>query len=132
MRETINGLEQKVEVFIQDSGPFTVSVEEAKRLHDAGALDPAVEGVLLKAPEAYADVAAANKKMSEGKYPKRGFAYSPPRGQVWNPARDYPRNAPCLCGSGKKYKKCHLPGMADCVEPAEALSISAKMKEVLG
>ncbi len=22
-------------------------------------------------------------------------------------ARDMPRNAPCWCGSGKKYKKCH-------------------------
>lgn len=95
-------------------------------------LDPAVEGVLFKAPEAYADVAEKNKRMSEGKYPKHGFAYSPPPGKVWNPARDYPRNLPCLCGSGLKYKKCHLKGMADCVTPEEALSIAAKIKEVLG
>jgi hypothetical protein len=24
-------------------------------------------------------------------------------------ARDLGRNEPCWCGSGKKYKKCHLP-----------------------
>jgi hypothetical protein len=25
------------------------------------------------------------------------------------PPADTPRNAPCPCGSGKKYKRCHLP-----------------------
>ena len=26
------------------------------------------------------------------------------------PAEKPERNDPCWCGSGKKYKKCHLPG----------------------
>ena len=30
-------------------------------------------------------------------------------GYAWNPIRDWPRNAQCICGSGKKFKKCHAP-----------------------
>lgn len=33
---------------------------------------------------------------------------APPRSQDAAPARRPGRNAPCWCGSGKKYKKCHL------------------------
>ena len=29
-------------------------------------------------------------------------------GRLWNPDGDYPRNSTCLCGSGEKWKKCHL------------------------
>jgi len=29
------------------------------------------------------------------------------KGQAGQPARTPPRNAPCPCGSGKKYKRCH-------------------------
>ena len=32
---------------------------------------------------------------------------SPPAGQP-DPYSGTPRNAPCPCGSGKKYKRCHL------------------------
>jgi len=32
-------------------------------------------------------------------------------GFVWNPMLKTPRNAKCPCGSGKKFKKCHMPGM---------------------
>lgn len=28
---------------------------------------------------------------------------------IWNPVKRYPRNAPCVCNSGKKYKKCCEP-----------------------
>ncbi len=32
------------------------------------------------------------------------------KGNEEEPVRDKPgRNDPCWCGSGKKYKKCHLP-----------------------
>jgi uncharacterized protein YecA (UPF0149 family) len=39
-----------------------------------------------------------------GRMPKPGFS--------WNPLMKLPRNAPCVCGSGKKFKKCHLPAMS--------------------
>jgi len=39
------------------------------------------------------------------------------------------RNAPCFCGSGKKYKKCHLPvkeaswrAVTDALKQAEAVA----------
>jgi hypothetical protein len=31
----------------------------------------------------------------------------PPQWQIPHPHGQYPVNAPCFCGSGKKYKKCH-------------------------
>ncbi len=39
-----------------------------------------------------------------GRAPKPGFS--------WNPLMKLPRNEPCVCGSGKKFKKCHLPSMS--------------------
>lgn len=35
--------------------------------------------------------------------------YVPVEGSAWNPLQKYPRNEPCYCGSGKKFKKCCLP-----------------------
>lgn len=32
--------------------------------------------------------------------------YKPPVGSTWNPMAKYPRNAQCICDSGKKFKKC--------------------------
>jgi hypothetical protein len=29
-------------------------------------------------------------------------------GMAWNPLLGLPRNSPCPCGSGLKFKKCHL------------------------
>jgi len=34
----------------------------------------------------------------------------PPLQPLRNPLRNIGRNDPCPCGSGKKYKKCCLPG----------------------
>ncbi len=44
--------------------------------------------------------------------PARGAAPPPPMPQPIQPVRQGPRvgrNDPCWCGSGKKYKKCHMP-----------------------
>lgn len=36
------------------------------------------------------------------------MARIPKPGYVWNPTLNYPRNSPCFCKSGKKFKKCCL------------------------
>ena len=36
--------------------------------------------------------------MEKGYRPKKGFN--------WNPLLKWPRNKPCFCSSGKKFKKC--------------------------
>jgi hypothetical protein len=36
----------------------------------------------------------------------RGYALKP--GYSWNPLLSYPRNHPCFCMSGRKFKQCHL------------------------
>lgn len=48
-------------------------------------------------------------------------AYAPKPGFGWNPLRKLDRNGPCVCDSGKKYKKCCLPKMPD-VLPAETIA----------
>ncbi len=101
------------------------------------AVTEAIEAMTMKKKEAYTETQALNdafrKEREEAPHrPKAGLAYSPPAGMVWNPMKRYNGNDPCLCGSGKKYKKCHRPSMADCVTPEEAKSISARIKEVLG
>ncbi len=37
--------------------------------------------------------------------------YAPSPGLTINPLLSIPRNLPCPCDSGRKYKKCHLPTM---------------------
>lgn len=34
--------------------------------------------------------------------------YKPKKGYTWNPLKKRKRNDPCICGSGKKFKKCCL------------------------
>jgi len=36
------------------------------------------------------------------------IAYRPKDDSMFNPNRKYPRNLPCPCQSGKKFKKCCL------------------------
>ena len=38
----------------------------------------------------------------------------------WNPLLNYPRNSPCPCQSGKKFKKCHLNMLPLAVKAEEA------------
>lgn len=41
--------------------------------------------------------------------PKK-WGYAPKDGHTWNPLAKWPVNEPCWCSSGKKAKKCCLPG----------------------
>ena len=39
------------------------------------------------------------------------MGYKPKECCVENPFREFPRNSPCPCESGKKFKNCHLSSM---------------------
>lgn len=45
--------------------------------------------------------------------------YRPNEGFIFNPFRKLPRNEPCPCGSGKKFKKCHLPLLPMCLSETD-------------
>ena len=47
----------------------------------------------------------------------------------FNPLLDYPRNAPCICDSGKKFKKCHGPLIPTRIFKADAETIIESLKE---
>lgn len=52
----------------------------------------------------------------------------------WNPLLNYPRNNPCPCKSGKKFKKCHLNLLPVAVPAKEAKlfrEIMAKQQEIV-
>lgn len=55
-------------------------------------------------PEMLKQQEKEKRKLAEGKR-----SWSPKPGCVWNPLLEYPRNARCVCGSGKKFKSCCLP-----------------------
>lgn len=61
----------------------------------------------LKSDEAKT-MAEARKAQNANKKKARRQVYVTKPGFVWNPLLKYPRNELCPCGSGKKFKKCHL------------------------
>jgi hypothetical protein len=48
----------------------------------------------------------------------------------WNPIQDLPRNKPCFCDSGKKFKKCCLPLQPKLMPTELALDTLAAIKEL--
>jgi hypothetical protein len=59
------------------------------------------------------------------------IAYALKPGFHWNPLKKLPRNGPCICQSGKKYKKCCLPLAKEVVDAGEFMYLSNKVKEML-
>lgn len=53
-----------------------------------------------------------------------------------NPFKKWPRNLPCFCGSGRKFKKCHDQGLATHIDISEAIVLQPDfdrmLKEVQG
>ena len=49
--------------------------------------------------------------------------YIPKDGYQFNEMRSLPRNRPCPCNSGKKFKKCHLPIMPDIIPTKETIAL---------
>lgn len=62
--------------------------------------------------------------------PKDG--YVPQIGNKWNPILKYPKNESCYCGSGKKFKKCCLPGETMAVNSVYADAASGVVKRLRG
>ncbi|MBO0710846.1 MAG: preprotein translocase subunit SecA [Acetobacteraceae bacterium] len=65
---------------------------------------PEPEPALVGAPDIGLDVATAPAPVQVFAQPMRSEAVNPDDPATW---RSTPRNAPCPCGSGKKYKHCH-------------------------
>lgn len=55
-------------------------------------------------------------------------AYLPPQGNLWNPLLKSPRNGPCGCGSGRKFKTCCLGKLPPTLPAALVDKISAGAK----
>lgn len=65
-----------------------------------------------------------NKVQPKAKQPNQNYYYPPP-GYAWNPLKQYPRNANCFCGSGRKFKTCCVNLVLDCclIEEAQKVRI---------
>lgn len=55
-------------------------------------------------------------------------ALIPNVGYVWNPLLKFPRNEPCFCNSGKKFKRCCLNKMAKTVSARDSVEILKSMR----
>jgi len=54
--------------------------------------------------------------------------YKPAKGHTHNPIFKHPRNSPCFCGSGKKFKHCCLKTCPAYVPDDLARQIKERMK----
>lgn len=75
----------------------------------------------LKGDEAKV-MAEARKAANLSKKKARRQVYVTKPGFVWNPLLRYPRNEPCPCGSGMKFKKCHLDQLPQAIPKGVAQS----------
>lgn len=65
-------------------------------------------------------------KDNQKKFDKMNRMVQVPRtGMTFNPMNRYPRNSDCPCGSGKKYKKCHMNQASMAVDKKDAAGIKA-------
>lgn len=56
--------------------------------------------------------------------------WAPIDGHVWNPLLKFPRNKPCPCGTGLKFKHCHLPIISRAVPKDDVGEVAKFVKEV--
>jgi hypothetical protein len=52
-----------------------------------------------------------------------------PQDDAWNPMLGFPRNNPCFCASGVKFKKCCLPRMTRVISKENAKFIQQRWDE---
>lgn len=62
---------------------------------------------------------------------KHRTAYFLSGGNSWNPLKKFPRNAPCFCGSEKKFKKCCEPKTNHFVQTDDVPKVKAFMEHKL-
>lgn len=55
-------------------------------------------------------------------------SWRPNEGRSWSPLLNFPRNDKCFCGSGIKFKKCHLNKLARTCTKLDAEKINEIMK----
>lgn len=79
----------------------------------------------------------ADKEMQEAKQDAKDkglegkkVAYIPKPGRAWNPLVNFPRNAPCFCESGKKFKKCCIHTTTRTLSAEEAKKMAKLVKQV--
>jgi hypothetical protein len=66
----------------------------------------------------------------ETEIPSNKRAYRIPEGFIRNPLLKYPRNSACLCGSGKKFKKCHLGELPVAITIEELKQIASDIQNL--
>ena len=87
--------------------------------HDHQVREPLVRIVAVVHDELAA--AAGGERVGEGEQTtNRAGGSSAPRKPIVNKQPKVGRNDPCPCGSGKKYKKCHMLG-----DPQDGASAAA-------
>ena len=59
----------------------------------------------------------------------KNYVYSPTHGLVFNPLRNWPRNAQCFCGQPKKFKKCCYLRLNWVIKPEDARKALKVMKD---
>lgn len=74
------------------------------------------------------DLRRARDTILADKKQKKIFGRIPLAGHTWNPLKNFPRNEPCFCGSGKKFKKCCLDKMGTTVTIKECENIKKLLK----
>jgi preprotein translocase subunit SecA len=87
------------------------SEEEVRREQEARRAQMEARARQMQARAAANDKADAEQQKQDGPSPDEVLAQRPVRRAVGTVRRDRPklgRNDPCWCGSGKKYKKCHM------------------------
>jgi preprotein translocase subunit SecA len=95
MRETVTGALAHMEFRVDDGQP-PIETPESPDADELIASRPAVGGVAEAAEAEAGDTQTIVRRRTE--------ALDPDDPSTWGRVR---RNAPCPCGSGKKYKHCH-------------------------
>src|SRR3954464_10524091 len=79
-------------------------------------------------PTSLPDKEAILPIISESRTPRVPRYMVPFPGHAWNPLRTLPRNNPCPCRSGKKFKKCCLPTLPQAVSQKHAEEFKQQIK----
>lgn len=111
--------------------------KDARPLHDAPASASGTQGVPAKGPRdsmrsTPSAIPAAQAMVAPAAHPipPKGRAFIPQRGNDWNALQAYPRNAPCLCGSNIKFKKCCRDKLAKTLPVKDAAKAREFMRQV--
>ncbi|HEX2888581.1 preprotein translocase subunit SecA [Vineibacter terrae] len=109
MRETVTQVLAHVQVRLEEppSLPMEPMPEQLHTIHEDPALAAAMadDGAVFRQDEVMEPVERASPApSSSGPVVRRGAKVDPGDPSTWGRV---PRNAPCPCGSGRKYKRCH-------------------------